>query len=501
MPIGRPNSTQSNMVEAVTMPAPPKMQELPKLAKSAHSTQTSDDMDSLQPAVTNWDRAYNYIKNMTGRQVYELGMELFQDNRLQRGIFYTWVRRVQLAEDRYANPKSFPYNLVGEPGVAKSGMIYSMTTTVEDWLHDKFGKDVEFRVITKTLGGKNDLAELLGIVQTKMINGVERTVIAPFEDIPVKGDKVFAIMFVDDFNRGFDHVQAGTMEWINTGNYNGLRVGNGVAFALASNPHGQGHKTKGNDKAQRTRFFSIPVIGDLKGWFNNMAKQGVAAKMIAYAMKYKPVQLGVLANLVNAEPEVNMRNFTMLAHMYDIIRYDDHVLNDLASAVLGPNAIRNLHALLQGELPLDPEEIIGVNHETRKGNPDGESPTAAWKKAQAKFQTFAKENRTDLIAVSMHSLVTYLNKPEFNLSDDQLDVLGELFTLMPSLQAKESATDALRRLILKGCPRADYFNGKFTMWKSTNNIEPGPLAVLFFDLMGDMKRRLQKEAANMSKAA
>lgn len=442
-----------------------------------------------------FDRAYAHIMAMTDEQIAATGLRLFPENHYQRIAFTCWLKGVQNAKKRHVNPRVYPPNFIGEPGLGKSGMIYEAGAIIGDWLSEVGGGPIEFKTVVRTLAGVNDLSEIIGIVH--LDHETKRTIIYPRADMPVRGDRVFGWFFVDDANRGEPGVQGGMMEFVNTLGYNGYQAPYTMGVIAATNPQGKAHKVKAQDKAQMTRWVNVVYSPSRDAAFiQQLARQGVPAIYIGYCAKFKHIAKVPDSTGMLPEPrEINFRNATLIGHIFGPLQHDERAWIEVASSNLGPGEMKNIQAMVLGELPLEPQEIIGINATEKKAGGAGLSPKDAWAKAKPRLKDMKAGGRTDLIAVSSHSLVRYLNDKDFNLSDDQLDVLADLW--LDGLP-KEAATDALRRLVLAGAPRADYYKSKFTMWNSPNGSEPGPLAKHFLKLLADMKQQL---AAGMAAAS
>ena len=117
------------------------------------SDYTSGTLTPLPADADAYDRAYAHIMAMTELQVAQAAEKLFKDNHYQQIIFVCWVKGVQNANRREVNPRSYPPNLIGEPGLGKSGLVYGLGDILSDWLSEIGGGPLEFQVVVRTLAG------------------------------------------------------------------------------------------------------------------------------------------------------------------------------------------------------------------------------------------------------------------------------------------------------------------------------------------------------------
>ena len=122
---------------------------------------------------------------------------------------------------------------------------------------------------------------------------------------------------------------------------------------------------------------------------------------------------------------MNKRNYTMFWHLYDALKHDDECLIEVAGSVLGLNEIKNLHAMLEGEIPLEPREIYGFTAREIKAGVGTVSAADAKDHALTTFERWKRDRRTDLVGVTLQWLANDLNDKDTNLADDQLDALFE----------------------------------------------------------------------------
>jgi hypothetical protein len=155
------------------------------------------------------------LKTMPFHEMNEIASGLFQDNHYQRILFYSWIRTLQNCRNPKVNPRYYTPNFIGDPGYGKSGLCYEFGNIMTEWLTAQAGEPLEFKVVVRTLAGINDFADIMGIVAVDREEWNTR--LAPPMAFPREGDKTFGLLFIDDFNRGHQHVIAGAMEFVNTG--------------------------------------------------------------------------------------------------------------------------------------------------------------------------------------------------------------------------------------------------------------------------------------------
>ncbi len=276
-------------------------------------------------------------------------------------------------------------------------------------------------------------------------------------------------------------------------NGNSFVVPQTMAMFAASNPQGKGHKVRTTDKAQFSRFVPLVVTSTHDSFIMELSKQGVSSVMLAYAMKMgKELMPANSKHGVLPEPRIiNRRNFTMLCHLYESMQYDDEVLTEVGFAMLGTSNLKDIRSLLSGEMPLDPQEILGVNARERKQGVEGLEPKAAWPVAETKIQKFKDTNRQDILAVTMHRLVRHLNDPGFDLSDDQLDNVCAFFTALP----KDLSATGLRKIILDSCPRQAYYRPKFTRHGASDAKNAGVFAKYMASVLSGARALVDREMA------
>jgi hypothetical protein len=428
------------------------------------------------------------LQALDDARIAQVATELFGENVHQRIMFICWVKTLQNRPNRNLNPRSYPVNLISEPGEGKSAIVYAMQPAMEKFLSQLAGEPMAFHVCVQTLAGVNDLSEILGIVHLDPVRGISK--LFPHENLPSGDDPVFGLLFIDDYNRGDDRTIAGVMELVNTGRYNSYVLPAGFSVVAASNPQGKAHKVRTVDMAQFTRFVNLPVAPPRSQWIQNLAEQGIDKELIAYAVKFRDV--AATASIANYLPEprpVNKRNFALYGHLRGVLKHDEMAHNEVAFAMFGPNSMRDLSAMLDGLSPLDAHEILGVNKREKLAGIQGEEPTVAGPKAIARMRQFEKDRHSEITAVSVLYLVNHLNKEDTQLSDEQFDALGEFLLALPA----ETANLGLRKLVLEGTPRKGYYLPKLSQWRAAPGEPGGPLVKRMMEKLHELKQQLHHE--------
>lgn len=456
-----------------------------KITDSIISKEVSSLSDSLDAHP--YDVALNYLLNMSSKAIANTAMSLFPENVYQRCLFHCWVKTVQNCQNPNLNPRYYTPNLIGAPGFGKSGLTYEFGEVVKPWLNSIAGGSVGFKVLVRTFAGINDFADIMGIVHVDQNDFSTR--LAPPVAFPREGDKTFGILFIDDFNRGHSHVIAAGMEFVNTGLYNDYKLPHGWSMCAASNPQGGKHRVTSIDEAQLTRFVNMPYSPPRKTFINQLVKQDVDNRILTYFMRFKEIAECPPATTVLPEPRVvNWRTCTMFAHLYSSMQHDDVLQTEVAFSFFGPNAMRDLESILNSEMPLSPDEILGGTEEQRAGNNELMTPSHAWEYSEERLKKFEEDRRTDIITVTGHRLVIHLQKETTLLSQEQVNNLARFLMLIP----KEVAINCMRQLVQQNAPKSEHYRGLLTTWGSSDGKTAGVLAKRFFEVNQEIQAKIKE---------
>lgn len=340
-------------------------------ATQGRAIRLADNRQSLDPSV--FDILVNHVATMSPKALADAVNATFPGDVFGALVMLSWAQTLRNRQNPRANPQSVPLNFVGLAGVGKSAIVYKAGGAISDWL-TKTAADlkldagtINFRIVTRTLSGCNDITELLGVVSVN--DGVTR--VNPHADLPTSGATEFGIVFIDDFNRGDDRAISGFMEFTNTLNYNGVILGEGLSLIGASNPPGQGFKSRALDAAQVTRFINIPVMTTKESYLNDLVDQGVDVTGIGLVSSIYPEVMtfkkgeSVNSSLSN-ERVVNHRNMSLFISMLPTLMHLPTLLNVVSGAVLGANV--DVGAVIERLLktpPLEAEDVIGHARATK----------------------------------------------------------------------------------------------------------------------------------------
>lgn len=140
------------------------------------------------------NKVVDWVLNTSPSTLTQTALDLFpgKENTNSRMLFYTWAVTVVNRHNPRRNPKVIPINLIGAAGYGKSALTYDFGNVMSKFLTEKFGTEIKFHIMVKTLAGILDLTDIVGISTVQ--NGV--TKIAPPDGFPMDDSSV-GIMFLD----------------------------------------------------------------------------------------------------------------------------------------------------------------------------------------------------------------------------------------------------------------------------------------------------------------
>lgn len=418
-------------------------------------TQQADCSKKDHDAVIAW------IQNTKPSDMTNVALELFPDNYYQRMMFYSWVRSVFNYGKKEFNPTYINMNFIGPAGAGKSGTAYEFGFVMSDFLSKVPGVTgkVPFTIYTTTLQGINDFAEIIGIVH--LDHESEQTKLYPNSALPGKTSTSFGMIFMDDFNRGHAHIISAAMEYVNRGKYNNYCLPNGWFFVACTNPQGKNYRTNTLDQAQMTRFLTVEFNPTHKMFLQQLAIQQASGKMIGLFSKYGKELMPDLDKISKSVNEINnnQRSAMMFTHIFPYIENDMVVLETIGRSMFGAAFMVNLKSLLENEMPLDAQEILGDDPNEEKklfeavarslgqdSVSTGDVSNHLLKHFKAKLEGFAKDGKRDLMFTSMLRFESHVirNYTNCELPEHSIIPFVEFIKLSPA----ESRFRLLNRLIL-----------------------------------------------------
>lgn len=295
------------------------------------------------------------------------------------------------------------------------------------------------------------------------------------------------------WNRGSDENIAAAMGLVNTCSFNGWDLPRGMNITACSNPAATGSRVKTPDEAQYTRFVYAAFTPKRQLFYDNLELQGVPELAIAMAvvMRDTIAPSRPSENYLPRERPLNKRNFTMFWQLYAALKHSPDLLDMVSCSVFGSNVVVGLEERLNGDIPLEPHAVIGVNPLERKAGIEGDDPEDASGSAKAKLRSWSRERKTDLIGVTLNRLVRHLNKENTHLSDSQFEAFCDVMLGVD----KELARAAMRNLIMESSPRCKLYRPKIHYWRSPDGNAAGELAQRVFADSSAVAAQIRAELA------
>jgi hypothetical protein len=443
-------------------------------------------------------RAVTAIRAMNPGEITAIAQHLFPGNAHwhQRALFYTYTRTITNRVIREINPKIYPLNFVGAPGYGKSAITYAFGNTMSDWLTETFCEEgdepIEFKILVRTVGAITDVADLFGLVTvTEDEQGNKRTSLATPSSFPMNENSM-GLLFLDDYNRAQGFILGGLMEFVNTGIWNDAKLPTTWGIALASNPAGvKGNKVTSLDGAQMSRSINLPYSRSLEAYFEQLYKQHVDPNLQTYYHKFKDELTcpSVMESL--PQPVVNDRTRMMFNHMYPVIKNDRIVLNHFAEAMFGTNMMANLAQILEGDLPVEPWEILGSNDPQHEN--EIPKPSKSWPEAKKKLEEYIKARKHDLVVMTGFRMAQVCNDRELKFDTQQVENLCNFIEYIP----EDIGMDVMRKMLYNENGNAGFWRDKLLRYKSADGTQAGPLAKKFMD----QHKKSSLDATNIANAA
>ncbi len=436
-----------------------------------------------------YEHALAVIDNLSDDALGDVVDMLFPDDVDAQFVGRCWLKSVQLGGREEADPKTIPANLWGDSGIAKTATIAAVAKGLGTWLSATVGSLVPVHLVTRTLAGVESMGEVLGFVHF-VLEPKRETVLFPFVGTPQWGDRVFALFFFDDANRGGKATLAPFFQLASTRELNGYAMPRSVVPCAAMNPSGRGHAVTKVDVAQYSRFGNWGAMPKHKGFLANLVAQRLPMDLVAFADKYraKLFKWSALADLLPRDRPLNYRNYAMFCHLDATMRNNERLRLRWAESCFGHDVnFRELMATMGGDVPMTAEEVLGVDG--RGPVPEGsKTPEAAWAEASVKIEKWTDRRLVDIIALTAGGVIAHVNAKSTVLTDKQHDVFCQFLMALP----KDLGADVLRRTCEAdaGAPRWREYGPRTMQWRTEAGDSRGAIAKAFGPTMHRLRERM-----------
>lgn len=133
-------------------------------------------------------------------------------------------------------------------------------------------------------------------------------------------------------------------------------------------------------------------------------KQDADDALVAYFTKYKDQLQCEDVSKHLPDPVVNDRTRMMFTHLYSYIQKDKLVLIDVCNSIFGSSMMAQLTELLDGDLPLNPWEILGRSPRQKHLDSDFPTPEKAKEKWKPIVKSYIKQGKLDLLSMTVQRL-------------------------------------------------------------------------------------------------
>ncbi len=244
------------------------------------------------------------------------------------------------------------------------------------------------------------------------------------------------LVLIDDWTRSLPHVLQGLMSIINTGTYNGFSLDAGSFIVATRNPEGEDYNVSGIDPAQLSRTIPIVYNTSEATFFEQLQAQSIDSSIMNFWMRHpelaRPRQM-----TIHPIKEANCSRFRMLfSSIYEFIKYDQLVLNEVVNSMFGPEMLAMMLSDLRAEQPIDPDRILnGWGADLEK-----------------KINDYAN-NHQDVLTVTIQRLAYLLNASDTKVNPTQMKNVVHFMGALP----QDSAFMMCKLLIDPGQPRRDEY--------------------------------------------
>lgn len=237
-----------------------------------------------------------------------------------------------------------------------------------------------------------------------------------------------------------------------------------------------------------SRSINIPYSRNLEMYFEQLYEQEVDPILQTYYHKFKDSLTCPSVTEFLPEPVVNDRTRMMFNQMYPVIKNDRIVLTHISEAMFGPNMMTELTQVLEGDLPVEPWEILGSNDPQHEGHIL--SPKKSWPEAIKRIDAYVKARKTDLVVMTSFRMAMVCNDKGVSLDAQQIDNLCEFIAHIP----EDIGMDIMRKLLYTEGPKTQFWRETLLRWKSPDGTKAGPLAEKFMVQHKRINTAVQEQA-------
>lgn len=402
-------------------------------------TMTIENTVAARPQAAMVPKSFNIADLPEPSLVYAEAMQLFPTSMHQRMMHYTrhcTYRNQALGR----NPSMSVADFIGAHGEGKTAIAADYVLKCAGVNPAIDGPEIVNATLANHLtvvsgGGLTDFADITGLQYID--KDTKTTMLARQAGFGQKNAAAWRLVLIDDWTRALPHMMQGLMQLINTGRHNTFALDMGSFIVCTRNPEGDDYNVSGIDPAQYSR--TIPLVYNVseKIFFEQLQAQKIDPDIINFWMKHpelaKPRQVKI-----EAVKEANCSRFKVLfSEIYEYIKYDQAVLNEVATSMFGPQFLSVMMADRRAQQPIPPHEIINN-----------------WGPAiEKKVEEYAKGHQ-DVLTVTAQRLAYHMNDKEVKLTNPELANVVRFMAALP----KDSAFALSKLLIDQGQPKADDYS-------------------------------------------